>query len=58
MGEDAAFSIITTYLQLAAKGEKIAAFRADDYYWRDLGRPENITQVERELNGGMLLGMA
>jgi NDP-sugar pyrophosphorylase family protein len=45
-------------LRLAAKGEKIAAFRADDYYWRDLGRPENITQVERELNGGMLLGMA
>jgi NDP-sugar pyrophosphorylase family protein len=56
MGDEGAFSIITTYLQLAAKGEKIAAFPADEYYWRDLGRPENITQVERDLESGMLLG--
>jgi NDP-sugar pyrophosphorylase family protein len=58
MGDEGAFSIITTYLELAAKGEKIAAFRADEYYWRDLGRPENITQVARDLESGMLLGMA
>lgn len=58
MGNESAFSIITTYLQLAGKGEKIAAFRADEYYWRDLGRPENITQVARDLESGTLLGIA
>ena len=40
MTEEGAFSIITAYLRLAAQGEKILAFRADEYYWRDLGRPE------------------
>jgi NDP-sugar pyrophosphorylase family protein len=58
MGEEVAFSIITTYLRLAGEGETIVAFCADEYYWRDLGRPENITQVERELENGMLPGMA
>jgi NDP-sugar pyrophosphorylase family protein len=49
MREEGAFSIIDAYLNLAARGEKIAAFRADEYYWRDLGRPENIADAEREL---------
>jgi NDP-sugar pyrophosphorylase family protein len=52
MGEEAVFSIITTYLRLAAKGEKIVAFRADEYYWRDLGRPENIVQAAEDLGRG------
>jgi len=47
--EEGAFSIITTYLRLAAEGENILAFRADEYYWRDLGRPENVAQAERDL---------
>ena len=47
--EEGAFSIITTYLRLAAQGEKILAFRAEEYYWRDLGRPENVVQAERDL---------
>jgi len=43
MTEDGVFSIINTYLRLvAAQGEKILAFRADKYYWRDLGKPENV----------------
>lgn len=46
--EEGAFSIITTYLRLAAQGERIIAFRADKYYWRDLGRPENIRQAEQD----------
>lgn len=50
--EEGAFSIISAYLHLAAKREKIAAFRADEFYWRDLGRPENVTQATRELSGG------
>jgi NDP-sugar pyrophosphorylase family protein len=44
MREEGTFSIITSYLDLAARGEKILAFRADEYYWRDLGRPENVRQ--------------
>jgi NDP-sugar pyrophosphorylase family protein len=52
MREEGAFSIIDAYLHLAARGEKIAAFRADEYYWRDLGRPENIAEAERDLETG------
>jgi NDP-sugar pyrophosphorylase family protein len=52
MEEEDVFSIITNYLRLAAQGEKIVAFRADEYYWRDLGRPENIVQAAEDLNGG------
>ncbi len=47
--EDAVFSIIDAYLRLAAQGEKILAFRADDYYWRDLGRPADLTQAAHDL---------
>ncbi len=49
MTEDGTFSIITTYLRLAAQGEKILGFRADEYYWRDLGRPESLTQAAEDL---------
>jgi NDP-sugar pyrophosphorylase family protein len=47
--EEGAFSIITSYLRLAAAGEKIEAFRADEYYWRDLGKPESIVQAAEDL---------
>lgn len=47
--EDGAFSIITPYLRVAGQGENIHAFPADEYYWRDLGRPENIAQAARDL---------
>jgi NDP-sugar pyrophosphorylase family protein len=47
MTEEGAFSIISTYLRLAAR-ERILSFRADEYYWRDLGKPENVAQAERE----------
>jgi NDP-sugar pyrophosphorylase family protein len=47
--EEGAFSIITSYLRLAAEGKKIAAFGADEYYWRDLGKPENLAQAAVEL---------
>jgi NDP-sugar pyrophosphorylase family protein len=53
MREEGAFSIIDAYLNLAARGEKIAAFRADEYYWRDLGRAQNISEAERDLEGGL-----
>ncbi len=49
MNEDGAFSIIAPYMRLAAQGEKILAFRADEYYWRDLGQPENVAQAAEDL---------
>jgi len=49
MTEDGAFSIIDSYLRVAATGERIVAFRADEYYWRDLGKPENVAQAELDL---------
>jgi mannose-1-phosphate guanylyltransferase len=52
--EDGVFSIVPAYLQLAAQGEKIAAFRADKYYWRDLGRPENIRQAEEDMKANLV----
>ena len=53
MTEDGAFSIITTYLRLAAQGERILAFRADEYYWRDLGKPESVAQAALDLKQGI-----
>jgi len=50
--EGGAFSIIPAYLRLASQGESILAFRADEYYWRDLGRPENIAEAERDMKSG------
>ena len=49
MNEEAVFSIITTYLDQAARGETILGFRADEYYWLDLGRPENVMQATQDL---------
>jgi NDP-sugar pyrophosphorylase family protein len=48
--EDGAFSIISTYLRLAGAGERILGFRADEYYWRDLGTPENLSQAAEDIN--------
>jgi NDP-sugar pyrophosphorylase family protein len=47
--EEGAFSIIPTYLRLASQGENIRGFRADQYYWRDLGTPENVEQATQDL---------
>jgi len=47
--EEGVFSIIDTYLRLAAQGESIMAFRADQYYWRDLGKPENLAQAAQDV---------
>ena len=55
MTEDGAFSIIPAYLRLAAQGENILGFRADEYYWRDLGRPENVARTERDVKGEVRL---
>ena len=53
--EEGAFSIITSYLRLAAQGENILAFRADDYYWRDIGKPADLAQAALDLQQKALL---
>ena len=54
MKEEGAFSIITAYLRLASQGEKIGSFRADEYYWRDVGRLENIAQTAADIQSEVL----
>ncbi|HEY6251028.1 MAG TPA: nucleotidyltransferase family protein [Candidatus Angelobacter sp.] len=49
MSEDGVFPIVPVYLRLAGQGEKILAFRADEYYWRDLGRVDSVTQAAQDL---------
>jgi mannose-1-phosphate guanylyltransferase len=41
MPNEEVFSIITCYVDLAARGERVQAFPADEYSWKDMGRPEN-----------------
>jgi len=52
--EEGAFSIIPSYLRLSAQGQKILAFRADQYYWRDLGRPADLAQAALDLQQNTL----
>jgi len=52
--EGGVFSIVPAYLRLASQGEKIQAFRADEYYWRDLGKPENIQQAEQDIKANLI----
>src|SRR5215467_9039114 len=47
--EEGIFSIIDVYLRLAAQGEKIKSFTADEYKWRDLGTPESVARAAEEL---------
>jgi NDP-sugar pyrophosphorylase family protein len=52
--EEGVFSIIAPYLRLAAQGEKIIAFRSDEYQWRDLGRLDDVMKADqdaRQLSG-------
>jgi NDP-sugar pyrophosphorylase family protein len=52
--EEGVFSIVPAYLRLAAQGERVMAFRADEYYWRDLGKPENVQQAEQDIKANLV----
>jgi NDP-sugar pyrophosphorylase family protein len=52
--ENGAFSLISSYLRLAGQGENLLAFRADNYYWRDLGKPENVKQASADIEQQVL----
>ena len=49
MSEGAVFPIIRTYLCLAGQGERIQAFRADEWYWADIGGPTKLEEVQRQV---------
>lgn len=49
MPEPHAFPIIAAYLRMAGEGENIQAFRADQYYWRDLGTQESLVQAAEDM---------
>jgi NDP-sugar pyrophosphorylase family protein len=36
-------------------GETILGFRADRFYWRDLGRPENVAQAAADIESKRIL---
>ncbi len=55
MQEEGAFSIITSYLRLAAAGERIIAYTDDESYWRDMGTPDSIAEAEQDLVSGRIV---
>jgi len=55
LSEDGAFSIVNSYMRLAGSGEKIMAYPADKYYWRDLGTPESLGQAAEDIRRRQLV---
>ncbi len=49
ISEEGVFPIVPCYLRLAAQGEKIAGFRADAFFWRDLGKPDDLRRAAQDL---------
>ena len=47
-------SIVDVYLKLIKAGYTIGVYRMDDCYWKDLGRIENVKEVEADLVDGVL----
>ena len=43
-------------IELARKGERVMAYRADGAQWRDLGRPESVEKAAEEMAAGMYGG--
>ncbi|HMG85845.1 MAG TPA: nucleotidyltransferase family protein [Terracidiphilus sp.] len=52
MQEDLTFSVIPLYLRLAERNEAVLGYRADQYYWRDLGRTEDIARAAHDIEKG------
>jgi NDP-sugar pyrophosphorylase family protein len=43
-----AFGIVDAYLDEAAAGRQPVAFRADEYRWKDVGRPEHLAPLRQD----------
>ncbi len=48
---DGAFPIVDAYLELAAHGQRIVAFAADPYAWRDVGSLDDLRRAREESGG-------
>lgn len=46
------FSSIDVYLAQAARGGKVSAYRMEGWYWRDLGKPQDLQEAERDIVSG------
>ena len=55
LSEEGVFSIIQPYLRLAGEGARIAGYRADGDYWRDLGTPESVAGAAEDLKKQAML---
>jgi MurNAc alpha-1-phosphate uridylyltransferase len=49
--ERGAFSILDPYLRLAGAGERILPFRIDAFRWMDIGKPEQLEEADRWVEG-------
>jgi len=49
--ESGAFSILDPYLRLAGEGRRILPFRIDGAYWSDIGKPEQLEEARRWVQG-------
>lgn len=49
MPDHGPFSIIDTYLKLAADQQSVHGFIAQNCRWADLGRPEQLAEIEQEI---------
>lgn len=52
ISDSGAFSIIPTYLRLAAAGADIRAFRSDQWAWHDIGSTEKLAAAEAWIKNG------
>ena len=50
--EEGIFSIVDSYVRVASEGGQVQGFRADPYYWRDLGRMADLEQASLDLQEG------
>jgi mannose-1-phosphate guanylyltransferase len=53
--ESGPFSIIDSYLRLSSQDQRILAFRHDNSYWRDLGKPADLAQAALDLQQNVAL---
>jgi mannose-1-phosphate guanylyltransferase len=51
-------SIIDTYRQAIAGGGRVAATIRDDFYWQDIGTPQDYLEIHRRLLAGEVPGVA
>ena len=49
-----AFSIVDIYLDLIEKGLPVIGYRADKFFWKDIGKMNTLTEVKKEIEAGKI----